>query len=167
MGQLESEVAALQEAMEASKKETERQRNRADKLIRLQKQQQINAANGGSSSNNMAGQGSPGFGGDSQATIDRLLAENAALRSDLSDKNNRTSKYGSNASPPSASPEVRRGSSTMGANNRDNNLDRARVAERSVKKLQDKVSDQVSFVPFILSNVSCIITFFYNIHILL
>jgi hypothetical protein len=185
VGQLESDVAALQEALEAAKKESERQRNRADKMIRMQKQQQISGGGGTTTSggggplSDMAGQGSPGAGfheRELKSTVDRLLAENAALRSDLADRSRggraataaaayddqdhiegggggrsssgtRTGgKGGRGDDSPISLDEPRRGGAVGGGgrdlSSRDNNLDRARVAERNVKKLQEKLTDQ-------------------------
>jgi DNA repair exonuclease SbcCD ATPase subunit len=181
VGQLESDVAALQEALEAAKKESERQRNRADKMIRMQKQQQISGGGGtggggggGGPLSDMAGQGSPGAGfheRELKSTVDRLLAENAALRSDLADRSRgsraataayddqdhveergggrssgtRTGgKGGRGDDSPISLDEPRRGGGGGGRDlsSRDNNLDRARVAERNVKKLQEKLTEQ-------------------------
>jgi len=98
-GALEAQVASLQDACAAAKTEAERQRHRADRLVRQSNKYQQSSANnsgGPGAASAATSSNSPAAFGDATVTSlraenERLVAINAALRSDLDDRRRSTS----------------------------------------------------------------------------
>ena len=164
VGQLESEVAALQDAVAAAKAEADRQRNRADRLVRSTNKLSGGAASaggGGGAGTTTPPRGSSG-GGDREALrveIDKLTAQNAALRSALEEQRRREPDGGRTrawaATEPAsllatALPSALPSASTPASSERGGGpglgergtLERARAAERQAKKLAERFATQ-------------------------